>query len=85
MARWLYKVSIRRYLDVDGESQEDMVRAAKGIRGEVAKLPGGLALGAKPLLDKLDNAATANELDWFNASLERLWDWFDENRVWAST
>ena len=83
MSMWRYKLNFRESLG-EGESKEDLLSAARNIRLEVGrKLPESLVKQAGPALAKMDSAAELGELDWFNASLERLWDFFDENRIWV--
>ena len=83
MTRWAYRISILQYLTED-ESQKGMLVAAKRIRAEVKKLPNALYFrGGKEALDKIEKAAKAGELEWFNASLNSLWDFFDYHRVWV--
>lgn len=80
---WRFRLNFREVLG-EGESQEDMRKAVAAIRLEVGrKLPESLAKQAGVKLSKMDRAAEAGELDWFNASLEGLWDFFDQNRVWV--
>lgn len=82
MPKWNYRINIRQYLTED-QSKESMLEAAKGIREEVRKLPPGISRHAVDSLDKIQKAAEAGEIDWFNASLGRLYDFFDEYRVWV--
>lgn len=80
--KWNYRLNIRQYL-TEETTQEAMLAAAKGIRQEVAKLPPGLSRRANGILETVDKAAQTGVLDWFNASLSRLWDWFDNNAIWV--
>lgn len=82
MPKWSYRIRIRQYLTED-QSKESMLRAVNGIREEVRKLPPGISrYGIEPL-KKMHQAAEAGEIDWFNASLGRLYDFFDEYLVWV--
>ena len=78
---WRYKVNFRHLLGED-DSQESMLRAAGGIRKELSSLPIFSRLTSR-ILDDLQGAAELGNLDWFNASLGRLWDWCDANSVWV--
>jgi hypothetical protein len=83
MAMWRFNLNFREFLG-EGESKEDMLKAAAGIRLEIGrKLPERLVKEAGSILSKMDEAAKVGELDWFNASLDRLWSYFDQERVWV--
>jgi hypothetical protein len=37
------------------------------------------------IADELVDAASAEDIDWFNEVWDRLYDWADSNRVWVRT
>jgi hypothetical protein len=81
MANWKYRINIRQYLG-EGESQEDMHKAANGICKELTeKIPNHVLIRGARLMDSLKDAAKTGRLEWFNASLNVLWDWFDAERI----
>lgn len=82
MAKWQHRIKIRQYL-TGGESREDMLSAEAGIRKEVERINGLPIARALEALDDMKAAAKAGKIDWFNASLNRLWDWFDTWGVWV--
>lgn len=82
MGNWKYRVDIRKHL-TDDESKEAMLTAVTGIENEVKVLPGWFAKELQSILSSMRKAAEADELPWFNASLDRLWDFFDANNIWV--
>ena len=77
--KWKHEVDFREFLG-EGEEQEDMLRAAAGIR---SRMPKHLLERASYELGQLDKAAAAGELVWFNAELNKLWDFLDDAGVWV--
>ena len=83
MTRWDYTVDIRKFLTED-TSRQSMLQALDGIRQELAsKLPPNILERAAPKLSEMDEAAKLGRLNWFNSSLDDLWDFFDENKIWV--
>jgi hypothetical protein len=79
---WKYKLEIRQYLTEDS-SKKSQIAAAKGITGEVKKLPDPLRINGLYLCVELMKAAKTGKIEWFNASLSKLWDWFDDEKIWV--
>lgn len=80
--RWKYRLNIRQYLTED-ESRESMLRAAAGIGKEVSLLP--VWPKAASIMSELSEAADRGSLTWFNAVLDKLWDFCDEEKIWVPT
>ena len=78
---WKHTIKIRQYLTEDS-SKKAQIAAANGITKEVQKLPMN-SLEAELICNELREAAAAGKLGWFNDSLNDLWDWLDENRIWV--
>ena len=81
MPRWLYRVDFREALtdEVDGRSMKE---ADVKITSELRKVP-IFSSKKEELLDSLAIAAEMEDLDIFNAVLEKIWDWMDQERVWC--
>lgn len=75
-----YRISFRRFL-TEGDTKEDMRAAVSGIRGSLRIIPVRIRETAEPILQRMDKAAEAEELTWFNRSLDELWDWLDYERI----
>ena len=83
MPRWSHRINIRQHLTED-ESKEAQIAAADGIAKEIKLLPDALwQRGGKHVCAELRKAAETGNIGWFNASLSRVWDWFDEERIWV--
>lgn len=85
VASWKYKVNIRHYLepveDDDPQKLKKLKEAALGISQEIKRLV--IWPSAEKILVDLSKAADTGMVLWFDASLDKLWDWCDENRVWV--
>lgn len=82
--QWAHTVDFRKFLG-DGEDREAMQAAVLGIKEELArKLPEKLNRQLALILAEMSQAADLEKLEWFNASLNRLWDFLDRHRVWVA-
>lgn len=88
--KWKHKVDIKQYFGED-DSNEDVVKAAQGIVKELKKLPESLnEFGLLDVIsefeDLSDNAATETSgFEWsdeFNYTLDKLYEWADDQRIW---
>ena len=78
--KWLYKLDVRKYL-IEDESKEAMLAAAAGIGRELSLLP--MWPKASKLMSELSEAAERGSLTWFNAVLDKLWDFCDQEKIWV--
>lgn len=80
--RWDYTIKIRHLITGD-TSQESMNALIIGIRQEILKLPILYIDPAEHILKEMQQAADLDDIDLFNVSFNRLWDWFDDHRIWV--
>ena len=85
---WKHKIDIKQYLG-EGTTDEDVVKAAKGIVRELKRLPSKLD-GLSEAIDEFEDIAESthdpedNEylVEEFNYQLDKLYDWADYERIW---
>jgi len=78
---WKHTIKIRQYLTEDS-SKKAQIAAANGITKEIQKLPVN-SLEGELICNELREAAVTGNLRWFKHSLNELWDWLDENKIWV--
>ena len=77
MANWRYTLNIKLFLNTDRdaweEARDNIVSLLKTSRDYEHDIE---------LQSIVDEMTDADDLDWFNAILDRLYDWADFNLVW---
>ena len=81
--RWKYTLSFRDCIG-EGTSQEDMRTCSDAINLNIAgsDLPTNLKEMLLSIVDNLGEAAEENDLDFFNETLNDLYDVMDEAGIW---
>jgi hypothetical protein len=79
MPYWYKKLKVSRHLDP--ESDTSLTERVDRIEKEFGDA-GLQDEGLRSALAGLREAAETGKVEWFDASLEALYDWADDNRVW---
>ena len=85
---WNHKIDIKQYLGED-DSNAAVVIAANGVIKELLKLPQSLN-GLQDAISEFEDVADSAQyedgdyewVDEFNYTLDKLYDWANDERVW---
>lgn len=80
MRKWKHTISFRHFWSEDTPIAEKSVLAAKSILKVSQHFPDD-----EDLYDIIEGFKGTTEVDEFDANLEDLYNWADDNRVWVAT
>lgn len=86
---WKYKINIKPFIG-EGTSNDDIVKAAKGVLSELNKLPSSLYDDLEPISYEFEEIVRCEHdpkdnydlLQTFNYYLNELYNWADYERIW---
>lgn len=86
--QWYYVLDVSDVFYHGDDDGEILFAAARAVAKKVEQWQNAmfpLSGELEELADELVDAASAEDIEWFNQVWDALYDWADANRVWIKT